>query len=216
MSTAPSFPCRATDPAAERGRTGAGTGTGGGGTTVTTPARTTPLTRPRRRVSACPGRRRRARSWALLDCIGGDAGAGPQAVLVNIATGAPAITPQQLLDPGAWASCRSHTSARRMAPPRGSDGLVGLPEWFWLPAGEWTPQQRDRVTAGPVWATATAAPVGLTLRSGAGLNAIGLHRAGDAIQPAQASRAASTPAARTPTSSPRPASPVTRTRRRSP
>ena len=61
---------------------------------------------------------------------------GPQAVLVSNATGAPQITPQQLLDQ-ALGELRVPKPWAGQAPPRGTDGLVGLPEWFWIPAGEW-------------------------------------------------------------------------------
>ncbi|HEY2549419.1 MAG TPA: hypothetical protein VGI64_02450, partial [Streptosporangiaceae bacterium] len=47
-------------------------------------------------------------------------------------------------------------------------GLVGLPEWFWVPRGRWHPVSVT-VTAGQVQATATATPLRLTFSPGAGL-----------------------------------------------
>ena len=101
---------------------------------------------------------------------GGATGRGPQAVLVSNATGAPQVTPQQLLAQ-ALGELKVPYLGPATAPPRGRDGLVGLPEWFWVPAGEWHARSVT-VTAGPVWATATATPVGLTFHPGAGLNAL--------------------------------------------
>jgi hypothetical protein len=104
--------------------------------------------------------------WALMDC---GAGTAPRALLVPNATGAPPVTPQQLahsLGGLAVPHLRPDT-----APPRGTGGLVGLPEWFWVPASEWHIRSVT-VTAGPVWATVTAAPISLTVQPGAGLSSI--------------------------------------------
>jgi hypothetical protein len=108
--------------------------------------------------------------WALMDCIGGATGTGQQAVLVTNGGGAPEVTPQQLL---VQALGELHVPYLQpaTAPPRGTDGLVGLPEWFWVPAGEWHARSVT-VTAGPVWATATAVPAGLTIEPGAGLSPV--------------------------------------------
>lgn len=104
--------------------------------------------------------------WALMDC---GAGTGPQAVLVPNATGAPPVTPQQLVH--ALGGLDVPRLRPATAPPRRMDGLVGLPEWFWVPAGEWHPRSVT-VTAGPVWATVTATPASLTVQPGAGLSAV--------------------------------------------
>ena len=53
------------------------------------------------------------------------------------------------------------------APPRGSDGAVGMPEWFWLSSAQWT-ARTSRATAGPVWATVTARPQTLVIDPGDG------------------------------------------------
>ena len=109
----------------------------------------------------------RGKHWALMDCGGGS---GPQAVLVRNATGAAAVTPQQLLV-HAYGELAVPYLRPATAPPSGTDGLVGLPEWFWVPAGEWHARSVT-VTAGRVWATATAAPLRLTFQPGAGLSPV--------------------------------------------
>jgi len=80
--------------------------------------------------------------------------------------GAPPIAPQELL---AWA--RSELALPlpgvRTAPPRGSDGLVGLPEWFWADPAQWRPVSA-RVAVGGVWAQVTARPSRLQIQPGTG------------------------------------------------
>jgi hypothetical protein len=121
--------------------------------------------------------------WALLDCFGGNVGPGPQAVLVNNVTGAPQITPQQLLVQ-ALRELKVPTLSPATAPPRGKDGLVGLPEWFWVPDAQWHARSVT-VTAGPVWATATAMPVSLTIQPGAGLGTVSCTGPGTAYDSAK-------------------------------
>ncbi|MGW4792714.1 hypothetical protein ACWEPC_09935 [Nonomuraea sp. NPDC004297] len=53
------------------------------------------------------------------------------------------------------------------APPRGRDGLVGLPHWFYLARGEWVAKSK-RLHAGAVWAEATATPQRLSIDTGDG------------------------------------------------
>ncbi|MDF5758429.1 hypothetical protein [Spongiactinospora sp. TRM90649] len=53
------------------------------------------------------------------------------------------------------------------APPRGRDGLVGLPHWFWLADGQWAAKSK-RLRAGAVWVKATAAPQQMTINAGDG------------------------------------------------
>lgn len=55
----------------------------------------------------------------------------------------------------------------RTAPPRGRDGLVGLPEFFWANRAGWRPHKR-RAEAGGVWAQVTATPSRLVVRPGTG------------------------------------------------
>lgn len=65
----------------------------------------------------------------------------------------------------AWGRLPVPAPEVRTAPPRGSDGLVGLPEWFWVT--NWTNHQ-DRVQAGGVWAEVTARPTSMTIAPGSG------------------------------------------------
>ncbi|MFI6637477.1 hypothetical protein ACIBI7_52080 [Nonomuraea fuscirosea] len=53
------------------------------------------------------------------------------------------------------------------APPRGREGLVGLPHWFYLAQGEWVSKSK-RLHAGGVWAEATATPQRMTVETGDG------------------------------------------------
>jgi len=108
------------------------------------------------------------KSWGLLDCLSG--GIGPLAVLISNATATPAATPQQLLV-SALGELQVPYLGPDTAPPRGHDGLVGLPEWFWVPAGNWHARSVT-VSAGAVWATVTAAPVGLTFEPGGGISPV--------------------------------------------
>ncbi|HEY2261254.1 MAG TPA: hypothetical protein VGI96_01365 [Streptosporangiaceae bacterium] len=89
---------------------------------------------------------------------GGGNGGGAAAV--------PQVTPQQLL---AWAQSQLKLPLPgvQTAPPRGSDGLVGLPEWFWVSPAQWHPATA-RVAVGAVWAQVTARPASITVRPGTG------------------------------------------------
>ena len=126
-------------------------------------------------------------SWALLDCIGGNVGPGSRAVLVNDASGAPAVTPEQLLDQ-ALGELQIPYLGPRTAPPLGSDGLVGLPEWIWIPVSSWHPRSVT-VSAGPVWATVTAVPAGLSFQPGAGMGMVNCAGPGTAYNPADSASA---------------------------
>lgn len=122
-------------------------------------------------------------SWAFMQCIGGRTGPGAPAVLVSAATGAPQVTPQQLLQQ-ALNQLQIPTLRARTAPPRGRDALVGLPEWFWVPRAAWRPQSVT-VSAGPVWATATASPTGLSFEPGSGSGPVACTGPGTAYRPAK-------------------------------
>jgi hypothetical protein len=121
-------------------------------------------------------------AWALLDCLGGAIGPGPQAVLVSTATGTPQVTPEQLLIQ-ALKELQVPALPPATAPPVGADGLVGLPEWFWIPAASWHPLTVT-VTAGPVWATVTATPSGLSVNPGTGADPVTCLGPGTAYNPA--------------------------------
>lgn len=120
-------------------------------------------------------------SWAFMQCIGGRVGAGALAVLVSTATGAPVVTPQQLLQQ-ALSELQIPTLRAQTAPPRGKDALVGLPEWFWVRRNQWHPLSVT-VSAGPVWATATASPTALSFQPGAGLGPVSCAGPGPAYNP---------------------------------
>lgn len=123
-------------------------------------------------------------AWALLECLGGKTVDNePQAILIDVKHGKPAVSPKQLLTQ-ALGQLQIPVLPASTAPPRGRDGLVGLPQWFWVPAADW--QSRSvTVRAGPVWATATAAPTGLTFESGAGLGQVSCAGPGTAYDPAK-------------------------------
>ncbi len=158
-----------------------GGGAGGGARKVVTTCTFTPLSEAQAKNLGLAWPPPKGTSWALMDCPGGKAGAGPQAVLLSTATGAPRITPQQLLQQ-ALSKLQVPTLRPDTAPPRGRDGLVGLAEWFWVPAGDWHARSVT-VSAGPVWATATATPVGLWFEPGGGLPTVGCRGPGIAYQP---------------------------------
>jgi hypothetical protein len=165
------------------GGKGGGPSGGGGGGTVTTSCTFTPLTEAQAKNLGLAWPPPKGTSWALMDCPGGKTGAGPQAVLINNATAAPRITPRQLLQQ-ALSELHIPTLRPDTAPPRGKDGLVGLPEWFWVPTGDWSARSVT-VRAGPVWATATATPIGLSFEPGGGLGAVDCRGPGTAYQSAR-------------------------------
>ncbi|WP_055483861.1 hypothetical protein [Sphaerimonospora mesophila] len=79
---------------------------------------------------------------------------------------APAVTPEMLLQQ-AVRQLTPPAPQVATAPPRGKDGLVGLPHFFWVERSQWHPISK-RVTSGPVWAEATATPTALVISPGAG------------------------------------------------
>jgi hypothetical protein len=116
-------------------------------------------------------------SWAAVTCPGAQPYSG--VALVDDAAGAPAVTPQELLQ---IAIGELHIPALDpgTAPPVGKDGLVGLPEWFWIT--NWHPVSVT-VTAGPVWARATAVPQHLAFSPGGGLAGVSCRGPGTVYQP---------------------------------
>jgi hypothetical protein len=91
------------------------------------------------------------------------------------------ITPQQLAQQ-AWKGMRLPLPDVRTAPPRGSSGLVGLPEWVWVPRGQWRPQTKQ-ASAGGVWARVTATPERMTVKPGAELPSLSCSGPGTAYDP---------------------------------
>jgi hypothetical protein len=126
-------------------------------------------------------------AWDLVSCGGPQPFVGTMLVTTGPG-GTPAVTPQQLaqiavgdlvipgLDPDT-------------APPAGKDGLVGLPEWFWVPPADWHPVQTRTVRAGPVWAVATATPEKIVFSPGGGLATVQCLGPGTAYNPAMPSSA---------------------------
>ena len=108
--------------------------------------------------------------WDIMTCPGSSSALGGQLVQVSKKTGAPAISPVDLLKI-ALGELSVPTLAARTAPPIGKDGLVGLPEWFWVPRGQWQ-KVSITVTAGPVWADAVASPTTITFAPGGGLSSV--------------------------------------------
>ena len=162
------------------GSTGAGN-SGGGGTSMNSSCSTTVLDKVQAQRLGLAWPPPTGQSWALLDCLAVTTGVIVQAVLVSNATGAPAISPQQLLQT-ALGELRVPYLRPGTAPPRGRNGLVGLPEWFWIPAGNWR-RREVTVSAGSVWASVTAVPIGLTFAPGAGLNSVACAGPGSAYDP---------------------------------
>jgi hypothetical protein len=124
--------------------------------------------------------------WDIMTCPDSSGVLDGELIQVSIKTGTPAISPIQLLQI-AIGDLRVPAMTPRTAPPRGKEGLVGLPEWFWVPASEWQPVSVT-VQAGPVWATAVATPAGLAFAPGGGLAAVSCPGPGTAFDPAVAAR----------------------------
>jgi hypothetical protein len=108
-----------------------------------------------------------------------------QAGLVLVPTGSttanPGVTPEQLMQM-ALASLKVPVPAPETAPPRGDRGLVGLPEWVWLPRGSWHPVTAQ-VSVGPVWARVTAKPVSISISPGGGQPGVSCPGPGTASDP---------------------------------
>lgn len=103
--------------------------------------------------------------WAAVTCPGKQPFGGVTLVSKN---GVPRITPRQLAQ-YARSQLRFPPLRLATAPPRGKDGLVGLAEWFWVPARDWGTIRTGVARAGPVWAQVTAKPVSLSYDPGGGL-----------------------------------------------
>jgi hypothetical protein len=116
---------------------------------------------------------------------GGATGTGQRPGLVSNAAVAPQIAPQLLLVQALGELNVPHLQAAT-APPRGTAGLVGLPEWFWVPADQWH-ARTVTVTAGPVWATVVAAPIGLAFQPGPRLTPVSCAGPGTAYDPREPS-----------------------------
>jgi len=145
-------------------------GSGGGSSTITCTFAKAPVGVLRRTGTGPPAP---GYQWDIMTCPGahgGRASLGGLLVQVSTRTGTPAISPVLLLKIGVG-SLFVPILAAATAPPRGTDGLVGLPEWYWVPRSEWHPVSMT-VRAGPVWATATAIPTTLSYVPGDGMGSV--------------------------------------------
>jgi hypothetical protein len=119
-------------------------------------------------------------AWDAITCPGNQAFGG--VTLVDTAPGVPAVTPADLAQI-AIRDLKIPELHPKTAPPRGHDGLVGLPEWFWIPGRDWGAVQTPQITAGPVWARATAVPTKIIFDPGGGLAGVTCDGPGTAYQP---------------------------------
>jgi len=155
-----------------------GTGGGGGGSSKSA-CTLTPLSQAQVQFLGLQWPAPKGHTWEAITCPGSQPFGG--VTLVNNATGAPAVTPQELAQI-AVGELIIPTLAPATAPPRGKDGLVGLPEWFWIPGPEWGPVSKT-ITAGPVWARATAVPVKIAFVPGGGRAGVTCQGPGTAYKP---------------------------------
>jgi hypothetical protein len=141
-----------------------GPGSGGGGAHQKVACTLVPLSKSQiwfLRLPPAP----KGEKWAAITCPGTVPFNG---VTLESGNGTPAVTPQELLQV-AEGEMRVPVLRPGTAPPLGKDGLVGLPEWFWVPRAQWHPVTVT-VAAGPVWAEVIAAPQRLTFAPGGGLS----------------------------------------------
>ena len=168
-----------TDTTGTGGQPGSG-GSGGGGGSAKSACTLTPLDQQQARFLGLSWPAPKGHTWEAITCPGGQPFGG--VTLVNNATGAPAVTPQQL-SIIAIGELIIPDLQPRTAPPARRGGLVGLPEWFWVPRAVWGPVSRT-VTAGPVWARATAMPTKIVFNPGGGRPGVTCTGPGTAWQPA--------------------------------
>jgi hypothetical protein len=160
------------------GTTGSAGASGGSGSTTTNTC-VTVVYSPAEVQQLGLGPAPAGQAWAELAC--GGTLPGVVAILVSTATGTPKVTPQQLMV-RAYGELRVPSLTPATAPPLGRDGLVGLPEWFWVSSAGWHPRSVT-VSAGSVWATVTATPDGLTFEPGAGISPVTCQGPGTAYDP---------------------------------
>jgi hypothetical protein len=141
---------------------GRGGGGGGGGKVSCTLQPLSPAQVSFLGLPAAP----KGEEWAAITCPGNSPFGG--VTLVAAGAAVPAVTPQELLQE-VEGQLTLPTLAAATAPPRGRDGLVGLPEWFWIPRADWHPVATQRLQVGAVWAQVTATPEQLSFIPGGGL-----------------------------------------------
>jgi hypothetical protein len=158
----------------------AGTGSSGGRLTSTSTC-VTVVYSPAQAQQLGLGPAPAGQAWAELAC--GGTLPGVVVILVSTAAGTPQLTPQQLMLQ-AYGELRVPSLSPATAPPPGHDGLVGLPEWFWVTAADWHPRSAT-VRAGAVWASVTATPVGLSFEPGTGMSPVTCLGPGTAYDPSR-------------------------------
>jgi len=143
------------------GGPGSGGGGGGGGGQYTC---TLSILSPANIAYFGLGKPPAGEQWAAITCPGTAPFGGITLVSRN---GTPAVTPEDLLQV-AESELQVPALPADTAPPQGRDGLVGLPEWYWIPAGYQA--IHVYVSAGPVWAAITARPGLVSFDPGGGLS----------------------------------------------
>ncbi len=138
-----------------------GSGGKGGGAS---PCTLTPISQGQAQFLGLQWPAPKGHTWEAITCQGTQPFGG--VTLVDNATGAPAVTPQQL-SIIAIGDLVIPQLPVNTAPPPDHDGLVGLPEWFWIQSG-WGRVPSPRIAAGPVWAQAFARPVKIVFNPGDG------------------------------------------------
>jgi hypothetical protein len=167
-----------TDTSSTGGSPGSGGSDGNGGKAVCS---LTPLSQQQAAFLGLRWPPPKNHAWDAITCPGNQAFGG--VILVDVATGVPPVTPLEL----AQVAIRDLIIPElhpKTAPPRNHDGLVGLPEWFWIPGPDWGAVKTKRITAGPVWAQAIAVPTKIIFDPGGGLAGITCNGPGIAYQPA--------------------------------
>ncbi|WP_165970502.1 hypothetical protein [Actinomadura sp. 6K520] len=101
----------------------------------------------------------------------------------------PAVTPQDLLQQALY-ELRLPKPQIVTAPPRGTEGVVGLAEWFWLDPAQRT-SRSVRQSAGDVWVELTASPQTMTVHPGGGHEPVSCPGGGVPYQAGAAASAAS-------------------------
>ncbi|SEG26356.1 hypothetical protein SAMN04489712_104131 [Thermomonospora echinospora] len=112
---------------------------------------------------------------------GGVAVCKPISVPDDKPEGKPKVSPAELAITE-WRRLPVPAPVVRTAPPRGRDGLVGLPHWFWV--ANWRPLT-GRAEAGGVWIEVTARPQNLTIEPGGGQRPVRCSGSGTAYDPSR-------------------------------
>jgi hypothetical protein len=154
-----------------------GTGGGSGGKSACT---LTPLSQQQAAFLGLQWPPPKNHTWDAVTCPGAQPFGG--VILVNHATGVPPISAADLAQI-AIGDLIIPELQPQTAPPRRRDGLVGLPEWFWIPGLDWGAVKTKRITAGPVWAQAIAVPTKIIFDPGGGLAGVTCNGPGTAYHP---------------------------------